>query len=139
MAEEQVKNKKDKKESVVDQAVEVAQNAPDYSTAIDLGIATFGWSEIGRIGLRIICNVVPLMEEGAKKFGPKARFYFSGISLKKMVDIAQLLEFLILVGIWSAIIFFVVLICSIYFYCQSSISNAVGCYSDLITGVIKAL
>lgn len=128
------KSDKNKKQNPADQMQDMSQQAQGLSEAINLGVSTFGWSEIGRILLRILCNIIPSMEK-IGKLNPKLKFYFSAIDMGKMIDLVQLLEFFLLVIIWGIIILACVILIAVMAYCLSGVTEALECALKTI-GVI---
>ena len=91
-----------KKDADID--VEGIKNAADdmgnWSGVANAAVVSLGWSEIGRVLLRIICAQVPMLGQMGQKF-PKLSFYFKPITFSNWLDIAQLIIWLLLVIIWG--------------------------------------
>lgn len=123
------------KENPVAQVEDLSQQLQGLSEAIDAGVATFGLSEIGRILLRIVCNIVPPLEK-IGKLNPKLEFYFKKISLKKIIDLVQLLEFVLLVIIWGVVILVFLTLIAMISYCLSGVGEALECASEITSVII---
>jgi hypothetical protein len=123
------------KEDLVAQVEDLSQQLQGLSEAIDAGVATFGLSEIGRILLRIVCNIVPPLEK-IGKLNPKLEFYFKKISLKKIIDLVQLLEFVLLVIIWGVVILVFLTLIAMISYCLSGVGEALECASEITSVII---
>lgn len=131
VSNEKKSSNSDDKENPADQIKDLNNQVQGLNEAINAGIATWGWSEIGRILLKITCRIVPPLE-GIGKLNPKLKFYFTGINLKKIIDLAELLEFTLLVIVWGLIILAFVTIISLIAYCLSGVSEGVECGSALV-------
>ncbi len=123
------------KENPVAQVEDLSKDLQGYSEAVDAGVASFGLTEIARILLRIVCNIVPPLEK-IGKLNPKLEFYFKKISLKKIIDLVQLLEFILLVIIWGVVILIFLTLIAMISYCLSGVGEALECASEITSVII---